>query len=125
MLFRPSDPDDFLMNGGEGLYRSRHGRWEHLTTRDDRIGYPDAMFLDPRDENRVIMAGPQNAPRKWREQDVPMADPTVGLRLFSEFGGIERGAGVIVSMPLGGGHRKALASEASAGASAAQADEQL
>lgn len=54
-----------------------------------------------------------------------MADPTVGLRLFSEFGGIERGAGVIVSLPLGGGHRKALASEASAGASAAQADEQL
>lgn len=54
-----------------------------------------------------------------------MADPTVGLRLFSEFGGIERGAGVIVSVPLGGGHRKALASEASAGASAAQADEQL
>lgn len=54
-----------------------------------------------------------------------LADPTVGLRLFSEFGGIERGAGIVVSMPLGGGHRKALASEASAGASAAQADEQL
>ncbi|OBV12237.1 TolC family protein [Erythrobacter dokdonensis] len=53
------------------------------------------------------------------------ADPTVGLRLFSEFGGIERGAGVVVSLPLGGGHRKALASEARAGASAAQADEQL
>lgn len=53
------------------------------------------------------------------------ADPTVGLRLFSEFGGIERGAGVVVSLPLGGGHRKALASEASAGAAAARADEQL
>jgi len=54
-----------------------------------------------------------------------MADPTVGLRLFSEFGGLERGAGVIVSMPLGGGHRRAVASEASAGAAAARADEQL
>ncbi len=54
-----------------------------------------------------------------------IADPTVGLRLFSEFGGLERGAGVVVSMPLGGGHRRALASEASAGALAAQADEQL
>lgn len=54
-----------------------------------------------------------------------IADPTVGLRLFSEFGGIERGAGVIVSMPLGGSHRKALATEAGAGASAAQADAQL
>jgi len=54
-----------------------------------------------------------------------IADPTVGLRLFSEFGGLERGAGVIVSMPLGGGHRRAVANEASAGASAARADAQL
>jgi|AutmiccommunBRH9_1029481.scaffolds.fasta_scaffold00120_12 outer membrane protein TolC len=54
-----------------------------------------------------------------------MADPTIGLRLFSEFGGLEQGAGVVVSIPIGGGHRRALANEASAGASAAQADEQL
>jgi cobalt-zinc-cadmium efflux system outer membrane protein len=54
-----------------------------------------------------------------------MADPTIGMRLFSEFGGLERGAGVFVSMPLGGGHRRAVASEASAAASAARADEQL
>lgn len=53
------------------------------------------------------------------------ADPTVGLRTFSEFNGIERGAGVFVSIPLGGGHRRALANEASAGASAAHAEEQL
>lgn len=77
VLFRPSDPDDFVMNGGEGLYRSNHGEWTHLTTRDDRIGYPDAMFIDPTNENALIMGGPQNAPRKWREQDKPMADPTV------------------------------------------------
>lgn len=77
VLFKPSDPDDFFMNGGEGLYRSHDGVWTHLTTRDDRIGYPDAMFLDPRDENALIMAGPQNAPRRWREQDTPLADPTV------------------------------------------------
>ena len=60
-----------------------------------------------------------------RAQADRMADPTIGLRLFSEFGGLERGAGVIVSMPLGGGHRRAVASEASAGAAAAKADEQL
>lgn len=53
------------------------------------------------------------------------ADPTVGLRTFSEFNGIERGAGVFVSIPLGGGHRRAVANEASAGASAARAEEQL
>lgn len=54
-----------------------------------------------------------------------MADPTLGLRLFSERNGAERGAGVVFSMPLGGGHRKALADEAGAGASAARAEEQL
>lgn len=53
------------------------------------------------------------------------ADPTVGLRTFSEFDGIERGAGVFVSIPLGGGHRRAVANEASASASAARAEEQL
>lgn len=54
-----------------------------------------------------------------------IADPTLGLRLFSERNGAERGAGVVFSMPLGGGHRKALADEAGAGASAARAEEQL
>ena len=36
-------------------------------------------------------------------------DPTIGLRLFSERGGAERGAGVVASIPLGGRHRSALA----------------
>lgn len=54
-----------------------------------------------------------------------LADPTLGLRLFSERNGAERGAGVVFSMPLGGGYRKAVADEAGAGASAARAEEQL
>lgn len=54
-----------------------------------------------------------------------IADPTIGLRLFSEFGGLERGAGVVISMPLGGGHRRAQANEAGASASAARAEERL
>lgn len=69
---------------------------------------------------RVRMAAVADRARADR-----IADPTVGLRVFSEFGGLERGAGVVVSMPLGGGHRRALANEASADASAAQAQEQL
>jgi len=51
-----------------------------------------------------------------------VADPSVGLRVFSEKGGMERGAGVLFSMPLGGGYRSALADKAGAQASAAQAD---
>lgn len=54
-----------------------------------------------------------------------IADPTIGLRAFSEFGGIERGAGVVLSIPLGGGYRSARANEAGASASAALSEAQL
>ncbi len=50
-----------------------------------------------------------------------IADPTVGLRGFSEFGGAEQGVGVMLSMPLGGRHRRALADEAAARAGAERA----
>lgn len=54
-----------------------------------------------------------------------MADPSVGLRVFSERGGAETGAGLVFSMPFGGSRRGALADEAAAQASAAQADARL
>ncbi|MGB5078318.1 MAG: TolC family protein [Sphingorhabdus sp.] len=50
------------------------------------------------------------------------ADPSVGLRAFSERDGAERGAGVVVSMPIGGGHRKAWAERSASEASAALAE---
>jgi outer membrane protein TolC len=49
-------------------------------------------------------------------------DPSFGLRVFSERGGMEKGAGVLFSIPFGGGYRSAQADRASAQASAAQAD---
>ncbi|MDE2619516.1 MAG: TolC family protein [Sphingomonadales bacterium] len=51
-----------------------------------------------------------------------IADPSLGVRLFSERGGAERGAGVVLSLPLGGGHRRALADRAAAEAEAARAE---
>lgn len=51
-----------------------------------------------------------------------LADPSVGVRLFSERNGAERGAGVLFSMPLGGGYRGAMADKADAEATAAAAD---
>lgn len=48
-----------------------------------------------------------------------VADPSFGFRLFSERSGMERGAGVVASIPLGGGYRRAAADQASAQASAA------
>lgn len=53
------------------------------------------------------------------------ADPSVGLRLFSERGGEERGAGLVFSIPLGGGHRAALADQAVARSSSAQSEATL
>jgi outer membrane protein TolC len=51
-----------------------------------------------------------------------MADPSVGVRVFSERSGMERGAGLVFQMPLGGGYRKAQAQQASAEAHAATFD---
>ncbi len=60
------------------------------------------------------------AERARRER---MADPSIGVRGFSERGGEERGVGVLLSVPLGGGHRRALADRASAHAAATKAQE--
>lgn len=51
-----------------------------------------------------------------------LADPSVGVRVFSEFGGQERGVGLVFSMPLGGGYRRSLAERSEAEALAAQSD---
>ncbi len=54
-----------------------------------------------------------------------LADPVLGVRVFSERDGMERGGGLVVTLPFGGGHRSALADRAVGEASAAQADLQL
>lgn len=51
-----------------------------------------------------------------------IADPTIGLRLFSERSGAERGVGVVASIPIGGKGRAAIAGQAEAEARAATAD---
>ena len=50
------------------------------------------------------------------------ADPSLGFRVFSERSGIEKGVGLIASIPLGGGHRRAVADRAGSEALAAQAE---
>lgn len=49
-------------------------------------------------------------------------DPTLGVRLFSERGGAERGIGVVASIPIGGAGRSASADQADAEARAATAE---
>lgn len=77
VLIRRDDPARLFMCGGEGLHGSSDAgaSWTHLMTRSDRIGYPDAMFIDPRNEDVLYMAGPGNAPREWAAKR--SADATV------------------------------------------------
>lgn len=51
-----------------------------------------------------------------------IADPTIGAQFFSERGGMEKGAGIVFSMPLGGRYRAALSDQALAEAQVAVAD---
>lgn len=57
-----------------------------------------------------------------RAQAERHADPSFGIRAFSERGGMERGLGVVATMPLGGGYRRFQAEEAAANARAAAQD---
>lgn len=59
------------------------------------------------------------AARARREK---VGDPSIGVRVFSERGGMERGGGLVLSIPFGGGHRSALADRAAAEATAANAE---
>ena len=58
--------------------------------------------------------------RRAKADRVP--DPSFGVRLFSERGGAETGAGVVASIPLGGAYRRSADQEAAALANAARLD---
>jgi photosystem II stability/assembly factor-like uncharacterized protein len=76
VVIRPSNPDDVFLATGEGLYRSVDAgtTWDHLTFRSDRIGYPDILYLDPRDENVIYLGGAGSAPREWRKMSPPYSN---------------------------------------------------
>ncbi len=49
------------------------------------------------------------------------ADPSIGVRAFSERSGAETGIGVVASIPIGGAYRRAVADQATADRTAAEA----
>ena len=69
LLIDPREPTIFWLATGEGLYRSRDGgaTWDHLMRRGERMGYPDFLFLDPRDGHTLYMGGSHLNPRRWYE----------------------------------------------------------
>jgi len=61
-------PECFYLSGGAGLCRSRDKglTWQHLTTPQMRIGYPDALLVHPRKDGLLFTAGARSNPRTWR-----------------------------------------------------------
>jgi photosystem II stability/assembly factor-like uncharacterized protein len=61
------DPQRVYFATGDGLCRSDDGgeSWRYLLTKEGRIGYPDAMFIDALDERKIVLGGPKSAPRTW------------------------------------------------------------
>lgn len=69
LVIPPSHPEWLYLSGGIGLSRSKDGgqTWQHLTTPETDIGYPDALLSHPQREGLLFMAGAKDNPRKWRE----------------------------------------------------------
>lgn len=78
VVFRPLDPHAFYLTSGEGMYYTPDAgaSWTHLTTRSARVGYPDALLLDPADERTLYTAGGAVSPDQWRHRSEG-ADPSV------------------------------------------------
>jgi photosystem II stability/assembly factor-like uncharacterized protein len=69
VLIAPGNPDLVYFATGDGLCRSIDGgnTWTYLLTKESRIGYPDAMFIDALDERKIVIGGPKSAPETWRQ----------------------------------------------------------
>lgn len=70
IVIRQRDPRQMFLSSGEGVYYSANAgeSWTHIQTRSDRLGYPDAMAIDPHNEDTIFIAGAGNPPRTWVDQ---------------------------------------------------------
>jgi len=68
-LLQPSNPNVLYITAGTGFYRSPDGgeTWEHLTDRNYRIAYPDALLFSPFDDSVMYMAGSERSPGRWHD----------------------------------------------------------
>ena len=69
LVIRPDDPKMFYLATGVGICRSHDGgqTYEYLMRRGERVGYPDFVFLDPKDRNALYMGGARTNPGTWRK----------------------------------------------------------
>jgi photosystem II stability/assembly factor-like uncharacterized protein len=68
VLIPPTDPNCAYISSGIGVCRSldQGQSWEHLTTPQTRVGYPDPLLLHPHRPSLIFAAGARENPRSWR-----------------------------------------------------------
>jgi photosystem II stability/assembly factor-like uncharacterized protein len=69
VMVHPDDSNEVYMSTGMGVYRSYDGgvKWELILDNSFRIGYPDHMFVSPRDGNTIFISGAGANPGQWRK----------------------------------------------------------
>ena len=66
-ILSPFQSERIYLSGLGGVCLSEDGgeTWNNLTTKDFRIGYPDALLMHPRDESLLYAAGSKTNPGTW------------------------------------------------------------
>jgi photosystem II stability/assembly factor-like uncharacterized protein len=70
LVHATGDPRLMYLATGDGVCRSTDAgaTWTRLTTGADRVGYPDALLLDPKDSDVLYVAGAGGHPGTWNQQ---------------------------------------------------------
>jgi photosystem II stability/assembly factor-like uncharacterized protein len=68
VVVHPASSAELYMTTGMGLYLSRDAgeTWTLIVDNDFRIGYPDHLFVSPRDGDTMFMAGAGKDPGTWQ-----------------------------------------------------------
>jgi photosystem II stability/assembly factor-like uncharacterized protein len=69
VMVHPENSNEVYMSTGMGVYRSYDAghTWELILDNSFRIGYPDHMFVSPRDGNTIFVSGAGANPGQWRK----------------------------------------------------------
>jgi photosystem II stability/assembly factor-like uncharacterized protein len=70
LAIQRSNPDVMYLASGDGLCKTTDAgqSWERLTTGTYKVGYPDALFIDPENDQVVYIGGAGGHPGTWDAQ---------------------------------------------------------
>jgi photosystem II stability/assembly factor-like uncharacterized protein len=69
VIFNPHNLDEIYVPGGDGISRSCDGgkTWEHLTTPEMRLAYPDHFYIPAAAGGDLFAVGGGTPPNMWRQ----------------------------------------------------------